>query len=111
MDRRDEELLIRAAMSARLPWLSPDAEYSMVYTMDTQEQIDQCCHCSRDVCVNCIAGGKQGFIGSQKKADLSMFAQLVRDGLSVRQVCESLGIKRSTFYNYRNQLGMKGALA
>lgn len=111
MKRTEKEALVYSAMSARLPWLSPDAEFSMVYTMDSQEQIDQCCRCTREHCVNCIAGGKQSFVGSEKKADISVFAQLVRDGLSVSQICEALGIKRSTFYNYRNQLSMKGAIA
>lgn len=110
MDRREEEMLVRAAMSARLPWLSPDAEPEYTYTVDPQELIEQCCHCSKAVCVNCIAGEKQERKGgSQKKADLSVFTQLVRDGFSAKQVCMTLGIGKRTFYNYRNQL--KGALA
>lgn len=110
MDRREEEMLIRAAMSARLPWLSPDAEPEYTYTVDPQELIEQCCHCSKAVCVNCIAGEKQERKGgSQKKADITTFADLFRRGLTMQQVCDSLGIGKRTFYNYRNQL--KGALA
>ncbi len=111
MNRREEEMLIKAAMSARLPWLSPDAEPEYVYTIDPPELIDKCCHCSKSVCVNCIGGEKQDRAGQPKKADLLVFAKLVKDGLSVRQVCENLGIARGTFYNYKNQLIMKGALA
>ena len=105
-------MLIRAAMSARLPWLSPDAEPEYLYTVDPPELIEKCCCCSKATCVNCIAGGKHEHSGgSQKKADLSVFAQLIRDGLSVKQVCTALGIGKQTFYNYKNQLNLKGALA
>lgn len=110
MDRREEEMLIKAAMAARLPWNSLDAEPEYVFVTDPPELIEKCCHCSKAVCVNCIAGGKRERKGgSQKKADLSVFTQLVRDGFSAKQVCMTLGIGKQTFYNYKNQL--KGALA
>ena len=110
MDRREEEMLIRAAMSARLPWLSPDAEYDMAYTMDTQEQIDQCCCCTREYCVNCIAGGKHVNQG-RPRIDTDSFADMVRRGSPMAQICEALGIGKRTFYRYKSELIGKGALA
>ena len=106
---RDEELLIKSARHARVPWLSPDAEFSVKYSYDSQEQIDRCCNCSKETCVNCIAGGKQDIHGSYKKADPAVFTQLVTEGLSVKQICSALGIGRTTFYTYKNN--MKGAYA
>ena len=109
---RDDELLVRAALSARLPWLSPDAEPEYGYSTDPQELIDKCCNCPCADCVDCIGGGKKTRKGRPSAAnDLTAFAKLVMDGISVNQVCAILGIGRSTFYNYKNQLNMKGAIA
>ena len=111
MDRRDEEMLIRAAMSARLPWLSPDAEYDMAYTMDTQEQIDQCCCCTMEYCVNCMGGGKHERRGRPRIDDSDSFAEMVKRGSPMSQICEALGIGKRTFYRYKSELIRKGALA
>lgn len=110
MAKREEEMLIKAAMSARLPWLSPDAEFSMAYTMDSQELIDKCCNCTREYCINCIAGCTHGVSGRPKK-DTNSFAELIKRGLSMSQVCEALGIGKATFYRYKQELIGKGAIA
>ena len=115
MDKNEEEMLIRAALKARLPWFSLDAEPEFMFITDSQETIDKCCCCTKAVCINCVEGGKQTHAGNpyggKKKADISVFADLIRDGLSMKQVCELLGIGRATFYNYRKQLIAKGAMA
>ena len=107
---RDDELLVKAALYARLPWLSPDAEPEYAYPTDPQELIDKCCNCPNEDCVDCISGRKRAHPGgSSKRAELSVFIQLVTEGLSMKQVCNALGIGKRTFYNYKNQ--MKGAIA
>lgn len=107
---RDEELLMKAALSARLPWFSPDAEPEYAYRTDPQEQIDKCCSCPNAVCINCLSGRKSDHRGRDEKlSDPSVFIQLIAEGLSVKQVCATLGIGRKTFYNYKNKL--KGAIA
>lgn len=108
---RDEELLMKAASSARLPWFSPDAEPEHVYRTDSQEQIDKCCNCTKEYCVNCVAGCNSDLIGRPQKGDSNSFAELMLRGLSMQQVCDALGIGRATFYRYKNQLNMKGAIA
>lgn len=112
MTRREEEMLIRAALSARLPWFSLDAEPEYRYTTDPQETIDKCCRCTRAKCSNCIEKGvKRTHAGQPRKVDATVFAELITKGLPVKQICELLGIGRATFYNYRNELIRKGATA
>lgn len=110
---RDEELLMKAALSARLPWFSPDAEPEYAYRTDPQDLIDRCCCCSRSECIDCISGRKAEHAGNpyggQNKADINKFADMILNGLTMSQVCSALGIGRSTFYNYKNKL--KGAIA
>lgn len=110
---RDDELLIRSALSARLPWLSADAEIEpeYMYSTDPQELIDQCCNCTKAYCVNCIAGYNTEALGRPPKGDANSFAELIRCGLSMSQVCKALGIGKSTFYRYKSELNMKGAIA
>lgn len=114
MDRRDEELLVKAAMTARLPWFSPDAEPEYIFQTDPPELIEKCCHCTESDCVNCIAERKYEPTGKSKgkprKAEQTAFIQLITEGLSVKQVCAALGIGRRTFYNYKNKI-LKGATA
>lgn len=113
MYRREEETLIKAAMCARLPWLSPDAEPEYIFQTDPPELIEKCCHCTRSDCVDCIAGMKYSQCGRPKnsnKVSLSDFTELLTRGLNREQVCSLLGIGRATFYNYKNQL-LKGAMA
>jgi len=113
MNRREEEMLIKAAMAARLPWLSPDAEPEYVFVTDPPELIEKCCHCSRAECVDCIANREYEHAGNpygkQRKADIKTFADLLLKGFDRQQVCSALGIGNRTFYNYKNQL--KGAMA
>jgi hypothetical protein len=111
MTRREEEILIRAALSARLPWFSPDAEPDICYTIDPQETIDRCCNCQRAKCINCIDNVTHDHAGHPRKVDIIVFASLLREGLPMKQVCKLLGIGKQTFYNYRNELIGKGATA
>lgn len=113
MNKWEEEMLIKAAMSARLPWFSSDAELEYTFKTDPPELIEKCCHCTQADCVNCIANmthEKQGRPKGTKKADLASFAYLLTKGLSQEQVCSLLGIGKRTFYNYKNQV-LKGAFA
>ena len=109
MDRREEELLIRAAMAARLPWLSPDAEPELVYKTDSQELIDKCCHCMHSECVDCIAGRTHEHVGQPTKTDRNTFADLLLKGFGREQICSVLGIGDRTYYRYKKL--MKGAIA
>lgn len=113
MNRRDEELLVKAAMTARLPWFSPDAEPEYIFQTDPPELIEKCCNCTESDCVNCIAGMKHLETGRPKNANktsLSDFTELLTRGLNREQVCSLLGIGRATFYNYKNKI-LKGAMA
>lgn len=66
-DRFFEDMLIKSARGATLPWKSMDAlpPVKIGRAMDSQAQIDKCLSCSKCDCTNCLHGRKSKYVSKK----------------------------------------------
>lgn len=81
------------------------------YYSEPQENIEKCMNCPLPECVNCLAGGKTTATkaGRPRTVSAERLQEMIALGISAQEVCEALGISKSTFY--RNIKASKGEQA
>ena len=113
METMQVTALLKSAYNARRPWLSPDAMFEFVHTIDSQELIDKCCCCNYSECINCIAcksvANRSGRTRKVSGSLLEDFADMIYNKVPQKNICEKLGISRSTYFNYKKEI-MKGVM-
>ena len=108
------------AIHAIYPWNEPKRvvkkeHIRQCYGEDTKEQIKMCLSCTRSFCNNCITSDKKRKYGqrttqSERSARIrSGIASGHNNGNSINEICKSLGISRSAYYYFFNQIKEQGA--
>lgn len=93
---------------ARFPWLDviddgkhTDDAYFMELKRNKCREINMCLHCKKAECDNCMENPQTG---RPPKADFTIFKSLLDKKVSVKGICDELGISRATFFEYKKKI-------
>lgn len=89
-----------------------------VHTCDPQSAIDRCLDCEKDKCCGTCKPedsakytGERRDVKRRKLRDEKILAMISEGRMSDKEICDQLGIGKSTFYNAKKRLRERGALA
>lgn len=94
---------IKLMANAVKPWsevFSTEREYK---GYDNQREIKGCLMCQKVECDNCLYRKEQAAKGRPLKANPSLLEYFAVQGMSVKEICETLNISRKTYYNYKKK--------
>ena len=92
----------QVVVQGRYPWNSVDSVSlfgTNLFTQDSKHDIEECLHCKRSECINCLCKDKTTLA-------IDECEMLLNQQKTTKEICSLMHISRVTFHKYKTALAI-----